>query len=73
MQAVVVAAVGFAIGGLCSLALASVLPDAVPAQFEPSRALFVAVGLLVTAVIGSLVSMRRVLAVDPASAVGKGS
>lgn len=72
-QAGAVAVVAFATGGLLSFGLVQVLPDEVPAQLEPSRAAWVAVGVVLTALVGSLVSLRRVLRVDPASAVGRES
>lgn len=69
VQAVAVTAGAFVLGGLISLGLARVVPDGIPLQLEPSRAVFVAVGMLVTAVAGGSISLRRVVRIDPASAI----
>jgi len=71
-QAVLVAAGAFALGGMVTLGLASVVPDEVPVQLEARRAVLTAIGVLVTALIGSAISFRRIIRVDPASAVGGG-
>lgn len=69
VQAVAVTAGAFALGGLISLGLARIVPDGIPLQLEPSRAAFVAVGMFVTAVIGGSISLRRIVRIDPASAI----
>jgi hemin transport system permease protein len=54
------------------LALGSVqiIPDAVPLELSTGRFVFTAVGLVVSALIGSAISFRRIIRIDPASAVG---
>lgn len=72
-QAVAIAVIAFAIGGLIALGLAQVIPPEVPVQFEPSRAAFILIGVVVTAAIGGLLSLRRIVRIDPASAIGAGA
>jgi len=72
-QAVVVAAIAFALGWLIARGLALVIPDEVPVRLEPSRAVFVAGGILLAAVLGAAVSLRRIARIDPASAIGTAS
>ena len=43
-----------------------------PVQYTTSRAMFVLVAVVVAAVIGGLVSFRRVLKIEPAAAIGAG-
>ncbi len=69
-QAVVVAVVSFVIGGVLAYGLSLVLPAGIPLQLEPSRAAQIGVGLVVMSVLGAVVSLRRVVRVDPASAIG---
>ncbi|MEN9646153.1 MAG: hypothetical protein RL238_2822 [Actinomycetota bacterium] len=73
LQAVIVAAISFVIGALLALAAAAALPAAVPLQLTPARFVSTFIGLLVAAVLGSAVSLRKVLKVDPASAIGTAS
>lgn len=70
VQAVVVTAGAFLLGLALSVAIAQVAPPDIPLQLEPSRALFVAVGMFLTAVVGGSISLRRVIRIDPASAIG---
>ncbi|MCZ7528897.1 MAG: ABC transporter permease [Acidimicrobiia bacterium] len=72
VQSVAVALGAFVVGGLLTFALAQVVPAAVPVQFEPSRAVFTAGAVVVTSVLGALVSLRRIIRIDPASALGSG-
>lgn len=69
-QAVTIAATAYVVGGAVTLALAQLVPDAVPIRLEPGRAVTTAVLLVVTAALGSAVSLRRVVRIDPASAIG---
>jgi putative ABC transport system permease protein len=69
VQAVVVTAGALLLGGLLSLGLARLTPPDIPLQLQPSRAAFVAVGMLVTAVAGGSITLRRVIRIDPASAI----
>jgi putative ABC transport system permease protein len=70
LQAVLIAAGAIVAGGLLTLGLAEVIPDAVPLELGAGRFVFTAVGLVVTALIGSAISFRRIIRIDPASAVG---
>jgi putative ABC transport system permease protein len=69
-QAVLIAAGALLVGSALALGLAQVIPDAVPFQLSTGRLVFTAVGLVVTALIGSALSFRRIVRIDPASAVG---
>ena len=70
LQALLIAAGAFALGGALTLLLARVIPPEVPLQLVPKRAIFIAIGIVVTALIGSAISFRRIVRIDPASAVG---
>jgi len=73
-QAVVVTLVASAIGAGASLALDAVIPPgAIPFDATPSRLVTSVVLLVVASVVGSAFSLRRVLRVDPASAIGTAS
>ena len=48
-----------------------VLPAAVPISFTPDIILSGTLGLLLTAIIGSLIPIRSILKVDPAQAIGE--
>ena len=73
MQAVIVATIAFLVGSLLAVGAAIALPAKVPLQLIPSRFIFTFAGLLLAAVLGSAISLRRVTRVDPASAIGNGS
>jgi putative ABC transport system permease protein len=70
VQAVAVALGAAAVGGALTVALAAVVPDGVPVELLLSRALVAVGGLVVTAVLGSAVSLRRLTRIDPAEAIG---
>ncbi len=70
VQALLIAAGAFALGGALTFALARVIPPEVPVELLPKRAVFTAVGIVATALIGSAISFRRIVRIDPASAVG---
>jgi len=70
LQAVIVATISFLIGALLALGAAAALPPGVPLQLTPGRFLFTFAGLLLAAVLGSAISLRRVTRVDPAAAIG---
>jgi putative ABC transport system permease protein len=72
LQATVVTAVAFIAGGLVALGLGALVPPDVPVQLTPERAVFVATGVLVTALVGGALSLRRVARVDPAESIGVG-
>jgi putative ABC transport system permease protein len=70
LQAVVVAVIAFVIGGALAALADRALPAEVPLQLTPGRYVFTFVALIVAAVLGSAVSLRRVTRIDPASAIG---
>lgn len=69
-QSVAIAALAFVVGGLTALLLAQVVPETIPLRLEPGRALTTAALLVVTAAAGSAVTLRRVVRIDPAAAIG---
>lgn len=73
VQSAAVAAGAFALGGLLTAGLSLVIPPAVPAQFEPSRVIFTLIAVLAASLIGSLISLRRIFRIDPATALGAGA
>ncbi len=74
LQAVVVAAIAAVLGGGLALLFDALIPaGALPYQLLPSRLLTSALALVVAAIAGSAFSLRRVLRIDPASAIGTSS
>jgi putative ABC transport system permease protein len=69
-QAVVITAVALVVGGAISVAFISLLPPDLPLRVLPTRLAQIALGTLATAVVGSLLTLRRILRIDPASAIG---
>lgn len=69
-QAVAVALAALVLGGALALGFVAVLPADLPVQLEPTRVVQVGVGTLVTALAGGLLTLRRILRVDPAAAIG---
>ncbi len=70
-QAVVVTAIASVIGAAVSIGVASVIPaGGIPFQISAVRIASSVAYLLVAAVIGCAFSLRRVLRIDPASAIG---
>jgi putative ABC transport system permease protein len=70
LQAALIAFGAFVVGGLITFGLAAVIPAAIPLDLEARRAAYTLLGLVVTALIGSAISFRRVVRIDPATAVG---
>jgi putative ABC transport system permease protein len=70
VQAVVVAVVAFVVGSTLALLGELALPAEVPLQLTPGRFVFTFIALVVAAVLGSAISLRRVTRIDPASAIG---
>jgi len=70
LQAVAVAVLAFAIGGFLAWLVDRALPGEVPLQLTVGRYVFTFIALVVAAVLGSAVSLRRVTRIDPASAIG---
>ncbi|MGI9623920.1 MAG: ABC transporter permease [Acidimicrobiales bacterium] len=71
-QAVAVAVGAFICGALLAWLLSLVIPPTVPVQFQMGRAFFFLLAVVATAIAGGVVSLRRVIKVDPASAIGAG-
>jgi putative ABC transport system permease protein len=73
LQALIVTAVASAFGIAASLALEAAIPaGSLPFTVTASRLLSSAVALIVAALVGVAFSLKRVLGVDPASAIGGG-
>ena len=70
LQAIVIAALSFVLGALLALAARGVIPAQVPLQLTVGRAIEVALGLIVMSTLGSALSLRRVIGIDPATAIG---
>lgn len=74
VQAVVVTLIASVIAGVLAIvASATGATGALPFELMPARLVTSVVLLLVAAVIGCVFSLRRVLRVDPASAIGSGT
>jgi len=74
VQAVVVALIAAAIGSGFALLLDRALsPGTIPYLLLPSRVIISSIALVFAAVAGSAFSLRRLLRVDPASAIGRSS
>jgi putative ABC transport system permease protein len=72
LQAALVALIAAVVGSAFALLLDRVLPPGtIPYVLLPSRVVFSSAALLVAALAGSAFSLRRVLRVDPASAIGR--
>ncbi len=72
IQAALVALIAAVIGGAVAFVLDLVLPPgALPYELLVSRVVISTVALEVAAIAGSAFSLRRVLRVDPASAIGR--
>jgi len=70
LQALVVALLSFLIGVVLMTLLTLVLPAEIPVEVVPARGVQIAIGLLAMSALGAAVSLRRVIRVDPASAIG---
>jgi putative ABC transport system permease protein len=71
VQAVIVTAIAAAVGVAAALALDAFIPTgSLPFTITPSRLITSVAALLLAALIGVAFSLRRVLRVDPASAIG---
>ena len=68
-QAVVLTTLAFAFGAALLLVASKGLPASVPFLLTPARLISTAVGLVISAALGSLLSLKRVLRTDPASAL----
>jgi len=73
LQGVVVTAIATAVGTVIAVAIDLVIPPGtIPYTLLPSRVLTSALFLLLAALFGCVFSLRRVLRIDPASAIGGG-
>jgi putative ABC transport system permease protein len=70
LQAVVASVVGFVGGLILTRIVAAVIPAEIPALFLPSTAASVFVTTIITGAIGALLSFRRIIKIDPATALG---
>lgn len=70
LQAVVVATVAFVAGAVLAVLISFALTASLPFELTPGRFAFTFVALVVAAVLGSAISLRRVTRIDPASAIG---
>lgn len=73
-QAVVLAVLSSLLGVVATLAVAAVIPPgSIPFQVGPGRLVTSGGFMLAAAVLGSVFSLRRVLRIDPAAAIGAAS
>ncbi|MEZ5231078.1 MAG: ABC transporter permease, partial [Acidimicrobiales bacterium] len=72
VQAFAVAVISFGVGALFTYLLSLGIPPDVPVQFTISRGVITLIGITITAILGGLVSLRRIISVDPAAAIGAG-
>ena len=70
VQALGISIGALAAGGLAAAAIVALLPADLPVRLEPRRLAAIAAGTVVTAVIGALLTLRRILAIDPAESIG---
>jgi len=71
LQAVAVTAVALILGIAVAAGLDRLIPPDVPLQIQAGRVMLTAGLMLAAAVVGSVVSLRRVVRIDPASAIGR--
>jgi putative ABC transport system permease protein len=70
LQALVATVAGYALGFALSRLLAAVLPATVPVEFLPRTALSLFVATILMGAVGAMFTFRRVIRIDPASALG---
>ena len=73
VQAVVVTAVGFLVGGALAFLIDAIAPPDLPLALTRSRTITALAWLLGCAIVGSAMSLRRVVRIDPATAIGTGT
>ena len=69
LQAGVIAVLAFMLGTFLAVGVGALIPPQVPLQLTAGRAIEVGAGLLVMATLGSALSLRRVVSIDPATAI----
>ena len=72
-QAATTASLAFVVGAVLAFGLAAILPVGIPLQLLPGRAALTFAGVLVAALAGSAISLRRIIRIDPATAIGGGA
>jgi putative ABC transport system permease protein len=70
VQALIASVAGYILGFALSRLLALILPSAVPVNFLPGTALSLFFATIVMGALGALFSFRRIIRIDPASALG---
>jgi putative ABC transport system permease protein len=70
VQALIATVAGYLLGLVLSRLLSLVLPAAVPVEFLPSTALSLFVATILMGAMGAVFSFRRIIRIDPASALG---
>jgi putative ABC transport system permease protein len=70
VQALLATATGLAVGGLLAWAMTAMLPPTFPAVFRASTTVTLVAATLATGTVGAALSLRRVLRIDPAQALG---
>lgn len=70
LQAVLVVAGAVVAGTLVTVLLARLIPREVPVQLEPTRMVVSGALVVVTSALGGLVTVRRIVRIDPATAIG---
>lgn len=70
LQAGLVAFASMVVGLVLGFGVSAILPSTVPLDLRPGSLVGVAVLLVVAACLGSLVSVRRIIKIDPATALG---
>jgi putative ABC transport system permease protein len=73
VQAVVVTLIGFLSGAALAFLIDSIAPPGLPLALTRSRTLTALGWLIACAIVGSLMSLRRVVRIDPATAIGTGT
>jgi putative ABC transport system permease protein len=72
-QALLLWLLAFLCGAVVVVALEGPLSTLFPFAVGTSRVVSVAIGVLVASVVGALISLRRIVRIDPASAIGGGA
>jgi putative ABC transport system permease protein len=70
-QAVLTATAAFVVGGVLAIGLAAVVPADLPLELLPGRAALTFAGVVLAALAGSAISLRRIVRVDPASPISQ--
>jgi len=70
LQAFLVAAGAVVAGTLVTVLLARLIPQEVPVQLEPGRMVVSGALVVMTSALGGLVTVRRIVRIDPATAIG---